>query len=896
MAEVRDIDRDGVVRRTRFDYDVGKQQTTITDAAGLQSTWRYDAQGRLLEAGRGGQLQLRASYDAQGRLLRLTDARGQASHYQYDGQGNRVLERDALGQTVLREYDAANRLLSETRHTGLDPDGAQTTRYAYDEKGRLRFRIDPAGGVTEWRYDALGRPVSQLSYLNSAGQQKADTAKLTAWAAGQPPAQIQRSDSVYDLRGLVSETVRYAQLDAKGQGLRDGSEQRVRYLYDQNGNVLQQWDGRGASVQYRYDGLNRLTRQTDALGNSTVTVYLDAQRQTQVTLANGLSTLRQYDSAGRLIAQTEQDAGGPLGSTHYLYDAMGRLLRSTDPTGQRQYQLYDAQGRKQADIDPTGALIEYRYNPAGQLIRRTGYANRIDMSRLNADPSQWTLDALRPTGHAEDRIEHLLYDAAGRLARSIDASGAVADTHYDGSGRIIGTTRYAAWLGAKKQQALQARDGELSLDEANARVAASGQDRTERRFYDAAGRLQAELDGEGYLIEHRYDSVGQRLASIRYANATAGAERAAGGLSALRPQTHAQDQTTSYYYDGRGQQVAEVDAECYLSETRYDAAGRVQQQIRYANRAKTGATLAARRPAVHGNDQGLLYEYDAAGRLTRQVRQPDGLTTSYAYDSQDRLIRTTRQAGKDGRSQLQRYDKQGRLTAELAGEGAQALAALGGAPSQARVDAVWERWGSRHYYNAAGQRIAILRPNGADGQIERTLYFYNAAGLQTHIVNALGEVSDTRYDAFGQIVIWWGLNYGAQKVFNPNQPVNWLDVGLGAVGGWWTNGASLTGTVVFNTYAASVSSGFQGQDPLPGMAGAAVGSVVGFGIGSVVARQLNLRLNPWYRSDWVTVGPYEIKGWNAPSPIPNAAALTVGSVGQESVNAGVVSGMQKGKR
>ncbi|WP_219909551.1 hypothetical protein [Chromobacterium haemolyticum] len=149
---------------------------------------------------------------------------------------------------------------------------------------------------------------------------------------------------------------------------------------------------------------------------------------------------------------------------------------------------------------------------------------------------------------------------------------------------------------------------------------------------------------------------------------------------------------------------------------------------------------------------------------------------------------------------------------------------------------------------------------------------------------------------FMTAVFGGGLNYGAQKVFNPNQPVNWLDVGLGVVGGWWTNGASLTGTVVFNTYAASVSSGFQGQDPLPGMAGAAVGSVVGFGIGSVVARQLNLRLNPWYRSDWVTVGPYEIKGWNAPNPIPNAAALTVGGVGQESVNAGVVSGMQKGKR
>ncbi|MCS3806987.1 DUF4214 domain-containing protein, partial [Chromobacterium alkanivorans] len=760
VSEVRDLDSDGSVRRTRFDYDVGKQQTTITDAAGLQSVWRYDAQGRLLEASSGGQLQLRASYDAQGRVLRLTDARGQATDYQYDERGNRILERDALGQTVRREYDAENRLLSETRYTGLDPDGAgpqtpagaQTARYVYDAQGRLRFQIDPGGGVTEWRYDALGRPVSQLRYLEGVGQQKTDLAKLTAWAAGQPPERVSRSDSVYDLRGLLSETVRYARLDAKGQGVRDGGEQRVRYLYDQHGNLLQQWDGRGASVQYRYDGLNRLTRQTDALGNSTVTVYLDAKRQTQVTLANGLTMLRQYDSAGRLLAQTEQDAGGPLGSTRYLYDAMGRLLRSTDPTGQHQYQLYDAQGRKQAEIDATGALTEIRYNAVNQIIRRTRYANRIDLSLLGKDPARWSLETLRPQAGNDDRIEHLLYDAAGRLARSIDASGAVIDTHYDGRGQIIGTTRYAAWLDAKQQQALQAHEGELSLDNANARVAANGQDRAERRLYDAAGRLQAELDGEGYLTEHRYNSAGQRLASLRYATAAPASARARGGLDALRPQPDAQDQTVSYYYDGHGQQTGEVDAEGYLNETRYDAAGRVQQHIRYANRAKAGDTLAARRPAVNANDQGLLYEYDAAGRLTQQLRQPDGFTTRYQYDSQGRLTQTVRQAGEDSRSQLQRYDKQGRLIAELAGEGVQALAALGGAPSQARVDAVWSRWGSRHYYDAAGRRTATLSPNGVDGQGERTLYFYNAAGLQTHTVNALGEVSDTRYDAFGQIV------------------------------------------------------------------------------------------------------------------------------------------------
>lgn len=151
------------------------------------------------------------------------------------------------------------------------------------------------------------------------------------------------------------------------------------------------------------------------------------------------------------------------------------------------------------------------------------------------------------------------------------------------------------------------------------------------------------------------------------------------------------------------------------------------------------------------------------------------------------------------------------------------------------------------------------------------------------------------WSRFATSVFGGSINYATQRVLTPDQPVNWLDVGLGAATGWWTNGASLGGTVAFNTYSASVGADFQGQNPLPSMTGAAVGSVVGFGIGSVVTGNLNPIFNPWYRPQWVVVGPYGIQGWSAPSPVPNAAGFGLGGLGQEALNAAVMNGVQRGK-
>ncbi|OQS31727.1 LysM peptidoglycan-binding domain-containing protein, partial [Chromobacterium haemolyticum] len=733
---------------TTFDYDAGGQRTVVRDAAGLRTELNY-REGRLQGVAAGG-IEQRFDYDGQGRVSAVTDGRGQSTHFDYDAAGNRVAERDAQGQQTRRRYNAQNQVLSET------VDGAGTRHNVYDASGlRLRFSLSAEGRVEERRYDAQGREVSRLLYQGGVfvgADDATGEAELQAWAAKQDPSRIERTDTGYDLRGLVASTTRYATLDAAGKGVADGRHSSVRYVYDPAGNLLQKLDGVSGAVlaDYLYDGLNRVVRSRDGVGVATTTVYQDAQRQTRVSLSNGLSTVSSYDAAGQLLSVVQQDAGGPLGTARSEYNARNQPVRLIDANGAASVLLYDERGRKVGQVDPAGSVTEWRYNGKDQVIASLRYATRIDIARLSGDPAALSLAALRPAANpAEDRVEHRLYNSLGHLVQTIDAEGGVERHQYDAAGRLTSSTRYATRLSAERLAALASQPGELDPSDAALQPAADpAGDRVSRRYYDRDGLLLGSLDGEGYLSETRYDGAGRAIETVRYAQRA----RAGDSLDALRPSRDDADQRTRSLYDGAGRLVGRIDAEGYLDETVYDAQGRIVQTIRYATRVGGGDTLAALRPAADRNDRQVLRQYDAADRLQSEEHRPSGLIVRYQYDAQGQVIAVTRQAGDDARSQLKRYDSQGRVSQELSGEGAQALAALGADAGAQQLDAVWSRWGTRHYYNAGGQRIASLGPDGQGGAGARTLYYYDAAGRLSHTLNSLGEISEVRYNAFGDII------------------------------------------------------------------------------------------------------------------------------------------------
>ncbi|MGD7134360.1 hypothetical protein ACQCSP_22620, partial [Ralstonia pseudosolanacearum] len=799
---------DGNGQVTSFAYDTVANTTTVTDPQQVSSVYQYDGNGELTRIRNGvtagntvGLTQLTYTYNAIGDVATMTDGLGHTVSFQYDANGNLTSQVDSAGNTRTRTYNAQNQVLTETVYAAPASGSTaasqpQTTRYVYDAGNRnlLRFAISAEGRVTEYRYNAQGLRTAYIAYSTadydtaSLAQAAVPTeAQMQSWVSGQDLTQSERTDFAYDFRGLLNSSSTYASVDASGSGVASTAA-TTQYVYDQHGLLLQTVSPDGQTIrQSIYDGLGRVVSSTarsadGSLSATTITQYDDANRKTTVTLANGLSTTSTYDTAGRLVSVVQSSAAGNLGTTRYAYDADGHLLMTQDPTGQRSWFLYDADGRKVADIDANGKLTEYVYNADNQITEAIGYATPVDTTKLvdaNGNPTTAyndypaaapagvtpvTLASIRPAATALDARSWNFYDAAGRIAWQVDALGRVTQTQYDGASRIVGVTQFATVVdpsqlgdgtGVTLALAGSANAGQAGVVTVNQNAA----DRSIERVYDQDGRLRATIDSEGYLTEVRYNAAGQPVQTVAYATRVPGFTDAASiasavatasssdSLASLLPAASASDISTFTYYNDRGQVVGQVDGGGYLTETVYDANGRVTKTIRYANPANgpagVASSLVSLRPASSPEDHVATSSWDGLGRLASQTNA-EGTVTQYAYDSVGNLISTaTALNTADQRTLLTRYDVQGRVVAELGGDGA---ALLNGNQTQAQIDAVWRQYATTYTYDAAGRRTSQTDPNG-----NRTVFFYDNVGRLRYTVNAAGEVTENQYDVLGHL-------------------------------------------------------------------------------------------------------------------------------------------------
>ena len=127
-------------------------------------------------------------------------------------------------------------------------------------------------------------------------------------------------------------------------------------------------------------------------------------------------------------------------------------------------------------------------------------------------------------------------------------------------------------------------------------------------------------------------------------------------------------------------------------------------------------------------------------------------TTTYTYDSMRQLLSTTvsESISSETRTSQQTYDLKGRLTGSLSGVGSAALAALGSSPTQAQIDNIYANYGTRYLYDTADRLIAKITPNGDTAAGLKTLYYYTSDDNLAFEVNALGEVTEYRFNSFGE--------------------------------------------------------------------------------------------------------------------------------------------------
>lgn len=152
------------------------------------------------------------------------------------------------------------------------------------------------------------------------------------------------------------------------------------------------------------------------------------------------------------------------------------------------------------------------------------------------------------------------------------------------------------------------------------------------------------------------------------------------------------------------------------------------------------------------------------------------------------------------------------------------------------------------------------------------------AGMAGLGVVTAGGIPSLGGMAFGGTI--GGLaNASMQAAFNSGS-VNPVDVGMGTVTGALTFGTGLTPSLLMNLGGALAGSGIKGENPNLGMAGAAVGTTVGYGLGSVIETGLNKVVNPWYRPQWQDLG-LGISVAVPRNPLPSVGGTGISAFGQE---------------
>ncbi|HEX8217533.1 MAG TPA: hypothetical protein VF577_08710, partial [Allosphingosinicella sp.] len=677
----------GITRVTSFDYSLPKQ-TKVTDPAGATTILTYDDKDQLIQisypqaAPGAAERTVSFTYTATGDVLTVSDGPGNTVTYTYDEHGNVEEEVDSAGNMISRNYDGENQLLTETRYAAPDPDGSgtgtaagpMTSRYAYDDLGRLRYAVSAEGLVTRYDYNGYDQRTATIEFaghrydLTGLWASPIDDTVLDSWVSAiADKSSARRTETTYDFRGNVSTVSSYEKLNADGSFNTGSQQSKTTYVYDQRGNLLTRkaFDSVVSEV-FVYDGLDRQTVVTDLHGGVTHTHFMDALGQTVVTHDNGLSQVSTYNRAGELIAHSQSHAGGNLvaltgwptnpstPSTSAIVDGWQNSVTYTAetewatitlPDGTRGPAIKAAQTgagtvgggnfTNEAEIDVSKSY-EFTYyfqiNEAGNHNINFGLSASWAATAYVEAPngSEWT-DDTNPYFFISQANQQGIYTANKwyKVVGYVLASDAGLPT-----GTLGGV--YDASSGAKVADAKTFRwNPERAVTTVHSRffnTGGTGATGPVTYFHKPEIRQVTAPAGTGEISAvslYRYDAAGR-----------------------LRLTIDPTGQRSHILYDGSGRKKADIDADGSVAEYRYDQSNNLTSTTRYATRFSAAqlaalldsngnpTTAAFVPPAAHADDRWEWHVYDSAQRLVQTI-DGTGATTVFKYDGASRLTSTT---------------------------------------------------------------------------------------------------------------------------------------------------------------------------------------------------------------------------------------------------------------
>ncbi|WP_339106880.1 RHS repeat-associated core domain-containing protein [Roseovarius rhodophyticola] len=329
-------------------FSAGSARTTATTNTDLLSTYTYDALGRVTNVatvvGNTGTsydqweetvtdtagTDKDFTYDAYGRLVTVTEHEGSNTFdtdYGYDSRDNLTKITDALGHERGIAYDGLSRRTSlEDLHDPSDTTFGTWT-FSYDDASNLTSQTDPNGQTINWAYDDLNRQLTE-DYTGAAGTEITYTYDSCTNGVGQLCSAANTDVTTaytYTDNNLVeseSKTI-------------DSTTYTTNYDYDRQGNQTELTYPNGDVVRYTHNAAGAVeTVEEKENGGSFTDLIVDIDygphgKETYIERASGIASTYTFD-AGELYRLRSIDTGPGSGGPGAELQALEAELFATE--------------------------------------------------------------------------------------------------------------------------------------------------------------------------------------------------------------------------------------------------------------------------------------------------------------------------------------------------------------------------------------------------------------------------------------------------------------------------------------------------------------------------------------------------------------------------------------
>lgn len=529
--------------------------------------------------------------------------------FQHDSFGNITRETGPNGLSKTIAYDPMFAAFGVSIRDAMDRVTASVVDHRYNVPVEI---IDPSGVTTRVNLDVFGRVVDTVITDNTGRRLRKSTNEYSASGGGDG---VWARSCVHFGTGWLRESCAVEYRDGlnrvyKQQTSAGSVRTETVTEYDAAGRpyrTSKPYSMGGAPAYWtttEFDEWGRPVRQTMPDGLSVNIAYDDvalvsgALRVVTANFPNGVSKRTHYNADDKPLQITDGIGSGSSATVSFEYDALGRVIASVAPNGQRVTVEYDGGGNRLRVVDPNAGVTSWTYNTTPG---NASFGQVATQSRPAAnDPAGATLATIE-------------YDALGRPIKETVSDGSSTVYTYDepeyanSYGRLTTsvhktdgytlTTNFSYDIFGKENNRIRTVTGPADLS-------FSGVYGSER---DELGRETSVLYPDGSVFEIQYDDASR--------------------ISALL-----------------------LDGVEYASFDDYNLEGQVGSveyrngvTTRYAYDPARGSLLNLRSDSGSGAVLDLAYRFDQVGNITRitdNVR-PE-LSSSYSYDSLNRLTSMVR--------------------------------------------------------------------------------------------------------------------------------------------------------------------------------------------------------------------------------------------------------------